>query len=93
MALFGLAASRIELSMACTEKLRLQQLYEVAIRRWGQVQATSQLFGPPTLMTETMLKKALAERNAAKNRLVMHQQNCKKCNPEAVYRGKTTIPT
>jgi hypothetical protein len=73
--------------MPCPEKLRLQQLYEIAIRRWAQVQATSQLFGPPTRMTETMRKEALAERNAAKNRLVTHQQNCKKCNPEAVYRG------
>jgi hypothetical protein len=73
--------------MACPDKVRLQQLYEVAVRQWAQVQATFQLFVPPTLLTEAVRKKALAERNAANNRLVMHQQNCKTCNPKAIYRG------
>jgi hypothetical protein len=68
--------------MACSEKVRLQQLCEDSIRRWAQVQAASQLFVPATLKTATVLKKTLAERDAAKHRLLMHRQNCKTCNPK-----------
>jgi hypothetical protein len=57
-------------TMACPEYIRLQQLYEVAIRRWAQVQAS---------LSEEVRQRVLAERNAAKNRLVFHQQNCNKC--------------
>jgi hypothetical protein len=65
--------------MACLEKIRLQQLYDAALRRWAQMQASSQLFGQSTYLTEEVRKRALAERNAAKARLSMHQQHCKKC--------------
>jgi hypothetical protein len=73
--------------MACPDKVRLQQLYEVAVRQWAQVQATFKLFVPPTVLTEAMRTKALAERNAANNRLIMHQQNCKTCRPKAAHHG------
>jgi hypothetical protein len=65
--------------MVCPEKLRLQQLYDASVRRWAQIQASSQLFGQPTHMTLEVRKRALAERVAAKARLIMHQQNCKTC--------------
>jgi hypothetical protein len=68
--------------MACLEKIRLQQLYDAALRRWAQIQASSQLFGQSTYMTEEVRKRVLAERNAAKARLTMHKQHCKKCRPK-----------
>jgi hypothetical protein len=73
--------------MPCPEKLRLQQLYEVAIRRWAQIQATSQRSVPPIPAAEMMLKEALIERNAAKSRLARHKLNCTTCNPKAVDRA------
>jgi hypothetical protein len=71
------SAYRISPNIACGKKIRLQQLYEVTIRRWAQVQATAQLLVPPTVAAQTMTTKALVERNAAGSRLAMHQQNCK----------------
>lgn len=65
--------------MACPERLRLQQLYEVSLRRWAQVAASSQLFGQSTLLTDEVRVKILADRNAAKNRLLIHQEKCKTC--------------
>src|SRR5580704_8436591 len=66
-------------AMACPERLRLQQLYEVSVRRWAQVAASSQLFGQPTLPSDDVQLRVLADRNAAKNRLLVHQQRCKRC--------------
>jgi hypothetical protein len=68
--------------MACLEKIPLQQLYDAALRRWAQIQASSQLFGQPTYMTEEVRKRVLAERNGAKARLTMHQQHCNACRPK-----------
>ena len=65
--------------MACPERLRLQQLYEVSLRRWAQVAASSQLFGQSTLLTDQVRLKAIADRNAAKNQLLMHQEQCRTC--------------
>jgi hypothetical protein len=64
--------------MTCPEKIRLQQLYDTAIRRWAQA-TLSQLFGQSAYLTEEVRKRALVERNAVKARLTMHQQHCKKC--------------
>jgi hypothetical protein len=61
--------------MVCPEQIRLQQLYEASVRRW----ASSQLFGQATDMTLEVRKRALAERVAAKARLIMHKQNCQTC--------------
>lgn len=69
----GATASQI--GMVCTEKIRLQQHYDVAVRRWRQFDAHSQI----THLTEELRKRALAERDAAKDRLTTHQQNCKTC--------------
>jgi hypothetical protein len=87
MALLSLAAVRIGPGMACPDKFRLQQVYEGAVGRWAQVQMICQLFIPITCRAEQIRKTALAERNAAKHRLVTHQQNCKLCNPRPLYRG------
>jgi hypothetical protein len=65
--------------MACPERLRLQQLYEVSLRRWAQIAASSQLFGQSTFLTDQVRRKVIADRNAAKNRLLMHQEQCKTC--------------
>jgi hypothetical protein len=65
--------------MTCTEKIRLQQLYEVSFRRWAQIAASSQLFGQSTYLTNDVRQRVLDDRNAAKDRLLMHQQNCKAC--------------
>jgi hypothetical protein len=42
--------------MTCPEKIRLQHLYETAIRRWAQVQASSQFVGQSTYLTEELKK-------------------------------------
>jgi hypothetical protein len=65
--------------MVCPEQIRLQQLYDASVRRWAQIQASSQLFGQPTDLTLEIKKRALAERVAAKARLIMHRQNCNTC--------------
>jgi hypothetical protein len=65
--------------MMCPEQIRLQDLYEASVRRWAQIQASSQLLGHPTDATLELRKRALATRVAAKARLIMHQQNCKTC--------------
>ena len=70
--------------MACPERLRLQQLYEVSLRRWAQIAASSQLFGQSTLLTDQVRLKVIADRNAAKNRLLMHQEQCKTCRRSLV---------
>jgi hypothetical protein len=66
-------------TMACPERLRLQQLLEVSVRRWAQVAASSQLFGQTTFDADDVRLRVLAERNAANNRLLMHQQECNRC--------------
>ena len=65
--------------VVCAEQIRLQQLYEAAVRRWAQIQASSQLFGQPADMTFEVRKRALTERVATKARLILHQQSCKTC--------------
>jgi hypothetical protein len=68
--------------MACPEQLRLQQLYDASLRRWAQVQRWAELFGQPTYLAEEVKRRVMIERNAAKNRLAMHQQKCKNCRPK-----------
>jgi hypothetical protein len=63
----------------CPERLRLQQLYEVSVRRWAQVAASSQLFGQLTFLTDQVRLRVLADKNTANNRLLLHLQKCKVC--------------
>ena len=65
--------------MVCPEQIRLQELYEAPVRRWAQIQASFQLFGQTTDMTSEMRRRAVAERVAAKARLITHRQNCNMC--------------
>lgn len=82
---FSMAASKS--GMVCVEKRRLQELYDAANRRWAQIQASSQLFGQATYMRLEVKERALVERNAAKARLTMHEQNCKRCHAPSVTRA------
>jgi hypothetical protein len=78
--IFGFATvTASKLRMVCPEQIRLQQLYEASVRRWAQIQASFQLFGQVTDMTLEMRGRALAERVAAKARLITHRQNCNTC--------------
>jgi hypothetical protein len=66
--------------MACLEKVRLKQLYEASLRRWGQIH-----HGPPQSSDNTWLfqevkRRALIERDAAKDRLELHQRLCEVCS-------------
>jgi hypothetical protein len=70
--------------MACPERLRLQQLYEVSLRRWAQIAASSQLFGQPAFLTDEVRLRVIADRNAAKNQLLIHQEKCKTCRRNLV---------
>jgi hypothetical protein len=68
--------------MVCPEKIRLQQHYDVAVRRWRQVDSHSQI----TPLTEELRKRALAERDAAKDRLTtpakLQDVSCSQAHPE-----------
>ena len=61
-------------SMARLEKVRLQQLYEAALRRWGQIHGASRISGD-----NTWLVQEVEERDAAKDRLELHEQRCETC--------------
>jgi hypothetical protein len=61
------------------EKVRLQQLYDAALGRWGQIHGASQISGDNTWLVQEVERRALIERDAAKDRLVLHQQRCETC--------------
>jgi hypothetical protein len=67
--------------MPSSEYLRLEQRYEAALHNWVQSMASSsQLFGQPTVQAR---QRALEDRNAAKNRLWVHEQSCSICRRKA----------
>jgi hypothetical protein len=66
--------------MICLEKVRLQQLYEAALRRWGQILEAPQIPGDNTWLVQEVLRRALIERDAAKDRLQLHQRRCEMCS-------------
>jgi hypothetical protein len=61
------------------EKVRLQQLYDAALGRWGQTHGASQISGDNTWLVQEVERRALIERDAAKDRLELHQQRCETC--------------
>jgi len=65
--------------MQCPEQLRLQQLYEAALRRWAQVSMPTQLDGERTYLAEQVRLRVMQERNAAKDRLRYHRRYCSAC--------------
>jgi hypothetical protein len=66
--------------MTCLERVRLQQLYEAALRRWGQIQEASQMSGDNTWLVQEVKRRALIERDAAKDRLALHRRRCEICS-------------
>jgi hypothetical protein len=59
--------------MPCAEYLRLHRLYQHAVRGWGQVEFLN-------LAKPEIRNQALLERNAAKERLHIHEKNCPTCD-------------
>jgi hypothetical protein len=73
----------IDWTMECHEYIRLRQHHEAALTHWEQVILSSQGALPnlPPAVSE-MKKKALQERNAAEERMILHQRTCPICNPK-----------
>jgi hypothetical protein len=65
--------------MVCLAKVRLQQLYDAARRRWRQIDNATQISGDKTGIVQEVLRRALIERDAAKDRLELHEQRCETC--------------
>jgi hypothetical protein len=80
------------MEVLCSEHSRLLQHYEAALRRWAQVEWSSNKNEPNALLrvtAEIIKKKALDERNAARERLNLHERSCPTCihnqhNPHSV---------
>ena len=60
--------------MLCPEYSRLLQHYEVALRRWAQLEN-----GNERTSAGIKKKEALDERDAAKERLNLHERTCPTC--------------
>jgi hypothetical protein len=70
--------------MACLEYFRLHQHYVVAVRRCEQAELSSRrsgLLDAAARLTAEIKQKARNERNAAQERMVLHEQNCAVCKP------------
>jgi hypothetical protein len=65
--------------MVCLTKVRLQQLYDALRRRWRQIDNATQISGDKTGLVQEVLRRALIERDAAKDRLELHEQRCETC--------------
>jgi hypothetical protein len=63
--------------MTCLEKVRLKQLYEASLSRSGQIHEDS---GDKTWFVQEVKRRALIERDAAKERLELHEQHCEVCS-------------
>jgi hypothetical protein len=73
----------ISMQMSCPENLRLHQLYDSALRRWAQAELSpnkSELSDASARLALEIERKALNERNAAHERMVLHKLNCPICN-------------
>lgn len=69
----------ITVQMSCPEYLRLRQHYELALRRWAHVEWSSR-GDTPARLALAIRETAMNERNAARNRMCLHEQNCPVCN-------------
>src|SRR5882757_7953530 len=65
--------------MQCPEQLRLQQLYDAALRRWAQISMPTQLDGERTYLAEQVRLRVMQERDTAKDRLRYHRRYCSAC--------------
>ena len=69
--------------MSCPEYLRLREHYEAALLRWVQIDLSfsgSEFINVSAMLLEGVKQQALKERNAAKERMDLHEQNCLICN-------------
>jgi hypothetical protein len=76
------AGLSISVRMLCPEHSRLLQHYEATLRRWAEVEWSSNRNEPNALLrvsAEIEKKKALHERDAARERLNLHQRSCPTC--------------
>jgi hypothetical protein len=62
--------------MRCSNYLRMRKNYEEAQKRWRQSAIASRDID----IDKEALKIAFYKRNVAKDRLVLHEQNCVVCN-------------
>ena len=71
-------------TMSCPEYNRLRQHYEAAIRHWGRVilSPDDNLVGALARQAAEIRQKAFDERDAAKNRMLFHQESCTVCKPQ-----------
>jgi hypothetical protein len=80
---FTVRPQSISVQMGCSEYLRLNQHYGAALRRWAQAESSSgksEPFDAPRRLALEIEKKALDERNAAYERMVLHELSCPTCN-------------
>ena len=63
--------------MECPEQLRLEQLYEAALRRWAHFSVLTR--GEGTYLAEEIQRRVLEERDEAKERLRVHRKHCPIC--------------
>jgi hypothetical protein len=70
--------------MLCLEYIQLFQHYEIALRKWGQVMLASDvtLVGTIARQAAEIRQRAFNERDAAKNRMLFHQESCTVCKPK-----------
>jgi hypothetical protein len=69
-------------AMPCLEYIRLRQLYEAALRYWGQILLSpkaTELFDAPARHAAQLRQNALDERDAAGALLFVHEQHCSVC--------------
>lgn len=66
--------------MTCLEKVRLKQLFEATLRRSGQIHEDPQMSGDNTWLVQEVKRRALIERDAAKDRLELHERHCEVCS-------------
>jgi hypothetical protein len=63
------------------EYVRLRQLYVAALRRWGQIPTwkDTELAGVAARQAVQLKQRALEERDAANERMRLHQRSCSEC--------------
>jgi hypothetical protein len=74
----------ITVQMSCSEYLRIRQHYDAALRRWAQIELSShkfEVFDASARLADKVRQKALDERNEARQRMRLHEENCPACNP------------
>jgi hypothetical protein len=80
-------------TMHCPAYNRLRQHYETALRRWAQIESSSnksELFDARKRQALEIEQTALNERNAAYERMVFHEQSCPACNHKHIRKPHRT---